>query len=49
MQFGTNTVAARNTFLVDPKGVIRKVYTNVSPKVNMHSEEVLMALASFKK
>jgi thioredoxin-dependent peroxiredoxin len=49
MKFGQNTVAARNTFLIDPKGVIRKVYTNVSPKVNMHSEEVLMALASFKK
>ncbi len=35
-------VAARNTFLIDPKGVIRKVYTKVSP--NPHSAEVLSAL-----
>jgi thioredoxin-dependent peroxiredoxin len=49
MKFGENTVAARNTFLIDPKGVIRKVYVNVSPKVNMHSEEVLMELAALKK
>src|SRR5579864_9116677 len=32
-------VAARNTFLIDPKGVIRKVYTKVNP--NPHSTEVL--------
>jgi peroxiredoxin Q/BCP len=49
MHMGQMTVAARNTFLVDPKGVIRKVYTNVSPKVNMHSEEVLMEIAQLKK
>jgi thioredoxin-dependent peroxiredoxin len=47
MQMGQMTVAARNTFLVDPKGVIRKVYTKVNP--NPHSEEVLMALAEMKK
>jgi peroxiredoxin Q/BCP len=47
MQMGQMTVAARNTFLVDPKGVIRKVYTKVNP--NPHSEEVLMALADMKK
>jgi len=35
-------VAARNTFLIDPNGVIRKVYTQVKP--NPHSEEVLAAL-----
>jgi peroxiredoxin Q/BCP len=40
-------VAARNTFLIDPKGVIRKVYTKVSP--NPHSEEVLAALAELHK
>lgn len=49
MKFGENTVAARNTFLVDPSGKIRKVYMNVSPHVNMHSEEVLMELAQLKK
>ena len=35
-------VAARNTFVIDPKGVIRKVYTKVSP--NPHSAEVLTTL-----
>ena len=49
MKMGPMTVAARNTFLVDPSGKIRKVYTNVSPHVNQHSEEVLMELAQLKK
>jgi len=46
-QMGQNVMAARNTFLIDPKGVIRKVYTKVSP--NPHSEEVLAALAALQK
>lgn len=33
------TLSARNTFLIDPSGVIRKVYQGVSPP--KHSEEVL--------
>jgi peroxiredoxin Q/BCP len=40
-------VAARNTFVIDPKGVIRKVYLKVSP--NPHSAEVLAALADLSK
>ena len=40
-------VAARNTFLIDPKGVIRKVYTKVNP--NPHSEEVLAALTELQR
>ena len=40
-------VAARNTFLVDPQGNIRKVFTKVNP--NPHSEEVLAALAELQK
>jgi thioredoxin-dependent peroxiredoxin len=40
-------VAARNTFLIDPKGVIRKVYVKVSP--NPHSQEVLAALTDLEK
>jgi thioredoxin-dependent peroxiredoxin len=40
-------VAARNTFLIDPKGVIRRVYTKVSP--NPHSTEVLAELAELQK
>jgi peroxiredoxin Q/BCP len=40
-------VAARNTFVIDPKGVIRKVYLKVSP--NPHSQEVLEALTTLQK
>jgi len=45
-QMGSTAIAARNTFLIDPKGVIRKVYTKVSP--GPHSEEVLAALAGLR-
>jgi peroxiredoxin Q/BCP len=40
-------MAARNTFLIDPKGVIRKVYTKVNPTA--HSTEVLAALDELKQ
>ena len=40
-------VAQRNTFLIDPHGKIVKVWTKVNPTV--HSQEVLAALADFKK
>ena len=40
-------LAARNTFLIDPQGVIRKVYTKVDP--GPHSHEVLAALAQMEK
>ncbi|MBV8904841.1 MAG: peroxiredoxin [Acidobacteriia bacterium] len=40
------TIAARNTFLVDPKGNIRKVYTMVDP--NPHSQQVLADLAQLE-
>jgi peroxiredoxin Q/BCP len=39
-------MANRNTFLVDPKGKIAKVWTGVNP--NAHSEEVLAALGGMK-
>jgi len=39
--------AARNTFLIDPDGVIRKVYTKVNP--TPHSQEVLADLAELEK
>jgi peroxiredoxin Q/BCP len=45
--FGANTVAARNTFIIDPKGVIRKVYLKVNPMP--HSEEVLAELTTLQK
>ena len=38
--------AARNTFLIDPTGTIRKVYTNVNP--TPHSKEVLTDIAAMK-
>jgi peroxiredoxin Q/BCP len=44
---GPSGMAARNTFLIDPKGVIRKVYLRVSP--GPHSEEVLAALGELEK
>jgi thioredoxin-dependent peroxiredoxin len=42
MEYNGMTLAARNTFLIDPAGVIRKVYIKVSPQG--HSEEVLADL-----
>ena len=46
-KFGANEVAARNTFLVDPNGVIRKEYIKVDP--NPHSKEVIAALTDLEK
>ena len=40
------TYSARNTFLIDPSGVIRKVYLKVSPAT--HSDDVLLDLAAFQ-
>jgi thioredoxin-dependent peroxiredoxin len=48
-KFGDNVVAARHTFLIDPKGVIRKVYLNVNAGIAGHSAEVLAALDELKK
>ncbi|HUD65725.1 MAG TPA: peroxiredoxin [Candidatus Sulfotelmatobacter sp.] len=42
MEYNGKILAARNTFLIDPAGVIRKVYLKVSPQG--HSEEVLADL-----
>ena len=42
MEYNGMTIAARNTFLIDPSGVIKKVYLNVNP--NTHSEAVLADL-----
>jgi peroxiredoxin Q/BCP len=40
-------MASRNTFLIDPKGIVRKVYTGVKPQV--HSTEVLTDLDGLQK
>jgi thioredoxin-dependent peroxiredoxin len=42
MDYKGMTLAARNTFLIDPNGVIRKVYLKVGPEG--HSNEVLADL-----
>jgi peroxiredoxin Q/BCP len=40
-------LSVRNTFIIDPKGKIAKVFLNVKPAG--HSEEVLASLASLQK
>src|SRR6267143_2438717 len=47
MEYQGAKMAARNTFLINPKGEIAKVYTGVKPAT--HSEEVLKDLAELKK
>src|SRR5277367_1337738 len=46
MNFGVAKVSARHTFLIDPDGVVRKVYLDVKPQ--QHSYEVLAALAELQ-
>ena len=40
-------MASRNTFLIDPKGKIVKVWTGVKP--SGHSEEILATLDELQK
>lgn len=47
MEYQGNKLSARNTFIIDPKGKIAKVFTGVKPA--QHSEEVLAALAELQK
>jgi thioredoxin-dependent peroxiredoxin len=46
MTSGDKQYAARNTFLIDPAGMIRKVYLKVNPTT--HSDDVLADLATLK-
>ena len=46
MEYKGMTLAARNTFLIDPSGVIRKVYLKVDPQ--NHSEGVLADLGQLE-
>lgn len=46
MDYNGTVLAARNTFLIDPTGVIRKVYLKVAPQG--HSAEVLADLQSLQ-
>ncbi len=47
MDYKGEKLAARNTFIINPKGEIAKVYTGVKP--TEHSEQVLKDLAELKK
>jgi peroxiredoxin Q/BCP len=47
MDYKGTTMAARNTFLINPEGKIAKVYTGVKPAE--HSEQVLKDLEELKK
>ena len=46
MEYNGNVLSARNTFLIDPTGMIRKVYVKVKPQA--HSDEVLADLAQLQ-
>jgi peroxiredoxin Q/BCP len=47
MEYQGNKLSARNTFIIDPKGNIAKVFLKVKPMP--HSEEVLAALAELQE
>jgi len=47
MDYKGSKLAARNTFIINPKGGIEKVYTGVKPAE--HSEQVLKDLEELKK
>ena len=47
MEYNGMTLAARNTFLIDPSGKIRKVYLKVNPQG--HSAEVLADLQQLQQ
>jgi peroxiredoxin Q/BCP len=47
MKTGPIRLADRNTFIIDPKGVIRKIFTDVKPAG--HSAEVLAALENLQR
>ena len=47
MDYKGKKIAARNTFIINPKGEVAKVFAGVKPAE--HSEEVLKALAELQK
>src|ERR1700676_3315634 len=47
MNMGVTKLSARHTFLIDPNGVVQKVWLEVKPE--KHSEEVLAALNELQK
>jgi peroxiredoxin Q/BCP len=47
VNLGVARLSARHTFLIDPAGIIRKVYLKVDPA--KHSAEVLADLSELEK
>jgi thioredoxin-dependent peroxiredoxin len=47
MNLGVMKLSARHTFLIDPQGVVRKIWMNVD--VQKHSDEVLAAIDELSK
>jgi len=47
MDYNGMKIAARNTFIIDPKGKVAKTFIGVKPAG--HSDEVLQALAALQK
>ena len=47
MNLGVMKLSSRHTFLIDPKGTVRKVWTDVD--VKKHSDEVLAAIDELQK
>jgi thioredoxin-dependent peroxiredoxin len=47
-KFGPMTIASRDTYLIDPKGVVAKHYVVSPDKLAGHSKEVLADIATFK-
>ena len=47
MNLGVMKLSSRHTFLIDPNGVVRKVWTNVDVKT--HSDDVLAAIDQLSK
>jgi peroxiredoxin Q/BCP len=47
LNLGIAKLSSRHTFLIDPQGVVRKVWLDVD--VKKHSEEILVALDEFEK
>src|SRR5437660_6155631 len=47
MEYNGMKLSARNTFIIDPKGNVAKVFVGVKPAA--HSDEVLAALADLQK
>ncbi len=46
MEYNGQKLSARNTFIIDPKGKVAKVFVGVKPAG--HSEEVLKALEELR-